>query len=74
MNPYNSSLSCGGSSGGEGAINGIGASSVGLGSDIGGSIRCPSTFNGIYGMRTTVGRLPTADYFSCQMVPSLYFL
>lgn len=67
VNPYNSALSCGGSSGGEGATNGIGASTIGLGSDIGGSIRCPAAFNGIYGLRTTVGRLPTADYFSCQM-------
>lgn len=67
VNPYNSALTCGGSSGGEGAINGIGASAFGLGSDIGGSIRCPSAFNGIYGFRTTVGRLPTADYFSCQL-------
>lgn len=67
VNPYNSLLSSGGSSGGEGALNGIGASALGFGSDIGGSIRCPSSFNGIYGMRTTVGRLPTADYFSCQM-------
>lgn len=67
VNPYNGSLSCGGSSGGEGAINGVGASALGLGSDIGGSIRCPAAFNGIYGMRTTVGRLPTANYFSCQM-------
>lgn len=67
VNPFNSKLSSGGSSGGEGAINGIHASSVGLGSDIGGSIRCPSAFNGIYGLRTTVGRIPTADFFSCQM-------
>lgn len=67
VNPYNSLLSSGGSSGGEGALNGIGASALGFGSDIGGSIRCPSSFNGIYGLRTTVGRLPTADYFSCQM-------
>lgn len=67
INPFNRELTSGGSSGGEGAINGIHASPVGLGSDIGGSIRCPAAFNGIYGMRTTVGRIPTADYFSCQM-------
>ncbi|KAK6203494.1 amidase signature domain-containing protein [Scheffersomyces amazonensis] len=67
VNPFNSRLTSGGSSGGEGAINGIHASTVGFGSDIGGSIRCPSAFNGIYGMRTTVGRIPTSDYFSCQM-------
>ncbi|KAK6454840.1 amidase activity protein [Scheffersomyces xylosifermentans] len=67
VNPFNSDLTCGGSSGGEGAINGIHASTVGLGSDIGGSIRCPAAFNGIWGMRSTVGRLPCADYFSCQL-------
>lgn len=67
VNPYNSTLTSGGSSGGEGAINGIGASTFGFGSDIGGSIRCPLAFNGIYGFRTTSGRLPTADYFSCQL-------
>lgn len=67
VNPYNSDLTSGGSSGGEGALNGLKASPIGLGSDIGGSIRCPAAFNGIYGLRTTVGRLPTADYFSCQM-------
>lgn len=67
VNPYNSLLTCGGSSGGEGAIQGIGAAAFGLGSDIGGSIRCPSVFNGIYGLRTTVGRLPSSDFFSCQL-------
>ncbi|ODV68658.1 amidase [Hyphopichia burtonii NRRL Y-1933] len=67
VNPFNSTLTCGGSSGGEGALNGIGGSAIGLGSDIGGSIRCPSAFNGIYGLRLTVGRLPTGDYMSCQM-------
>ncbi|PVH15535.1 uncharacterized protein CXQ87_003377 [Candidozyma duobushaemuli] len=67
VNPYNSSLTCGGSTGGEGALHGIGASAFGLGSDIGGSIRCPSAFNGIYGLRSTVGRLPSSDYFSCQL-------
>lgn len=67
VNPFNSDLTCGGSSGGEGAINGIHASPIGLGSDIGGSIRCPSAFNGIYGMRTTLGRIPSSDFFSCQM-------
>ena len=67
VNPFNSDLTCGGSSGGEGAINGIHASPIGLGSDIGGSIRCPSAFNGIYGMKTTLGRIPSSDFFSCQM-------
>ncbi|KAI5959804.1 uncharacterized protein KGF55_005036 [Candida pseudojiufengensis] len=67
VNPFNSELTSGGSSGGEGALNGLYASTFGLGSDIGGSIRTPAGFNGIYGLRTTLGRIPTADYFSCNL-------
>ncbi|GJQ74757.1 hypothetical protein Trydic_g21604 [Trypoxylus dichotomus] len=48
-NPYNTQYSSGGSSGGEGALLGSSASLIGLGSDICGSIRAPSTFNGIFG-------------------------
>lgn len=48
-NPYNASRIVGGSSGGEGAILASGASPIGIGSDIGGSIRMPSFFNGIFG-------------------------
>lgn len=66
VNPRNASLTCGGSSGGEGALNGLGALALGLGSDIGGSIRCPSSFNGLYGLRTTVGRIPSNDFYLCQ--------
>ena len=66
VNAYNGMLTSGGSSGGEGALNGMRASPFGLGSDIGGSIRCPAAFNGIYGLRSTLGRIPTADYFSCN--------
>lgn len=39
----------GGSSGGEGCIVGSGASVMGIGADIGGSIRMPAFFNGVYG-------------------------
>jgi Asp-tRNA(Asn)/Glu-tRNA(Gln) amidotransferase A subunit family amidase len=38
-NPFNRSFSCGGSSGGEGALIGFHASRMGIGSDLGGSIR-----------------------------------
>lgn len=48
-NPYDPSRIVGGSSSGEGAIIGAGGSPFGLGSDIGGSIRMPAFFNGIFG-------------------------
>lgn len=47
-NPKNRNLSSGGSSGGEGALIGAGGSPVGFGTDIGGSIRIPAAFNGLY--------------------------
>jgi amidase len=57
-NPKNRNLSCGGSSGGEGALIGLRGSPLGFGTDIGGSIRIPSAFNGLYGIRPSAGRLP----------------
>ena len=57
-NPKNRNLSCGGSSGGEGALIGLRGSPVGFGTDIGGSIRIPAAFNGLYGLRPSAGRLP----------------
>jgi amidase len=57
-NPKNRLLSCGGSSGGEGALIGLKGSPLGLGTDIGGSIRIPACFNGLYGLKPSGGRLP----------------
>lgn len=57
-NPRNRYLCSGGSSGGEGALIGLRGSPVGLGTDIGGSIRIPAAFNGLYGIRPSAGRLP----------------
>lgn len=62
-NPFNTSLTCGGSSGGEGASLGFHASCIGIGTDIGGSIRAPASMQGVYGFRPTVGRLPIGDLF-----------
>ncbi len=42
-------------SGGEGCIVGAAGTAMGIGSDIGGSIRLPSYFNGIFGHKATVG-------------------
>ncbi|KAF2149438.1 amidase [Myriangium duriaei CBS 260.36] len=57
-NPTNRNLSSGGSSGGEGALLALRGSPVGFGTDIGGSIRIPAAFNGLYGLRPSTGRLP----------------
>lgn len=58
VNPFNRQLTSGGSSGGEGALIGLNGSVLGLGTDIGGSIRSPAANNGIYGLRPTGGRFP----------------
>ncbi|RSL69394.1 Acetamidase [Fusarium sp. AF-6] len=60
LNPRNKNWSCGGSSGGEGALVGFRGSLIGVGTDIGGSIRVPSAFNFLYGLRPSHGRLPYA--------------
>ncbi|KAJ3760549.1 general amidase [Lentinula raphanica] len=59
-NPYNRSLTSGGSSGGEGALIAMRGSPLGVGSDIGGSIRIPAAFCGTYGLRPSYGRVPYA--------------
>lgn len=67
-NSYNLKRTSGGSSGGEGALIGAGASLFGVGSDVAGSIRVPSLFNGIFGHKPTakvvslVGHLPESNH------------
>lgn len=56
-NPYDLSRSPGGSSGGEACIIAAGGSALGLGSDGGGSIRVPSHFSGVAGIKPTQGLL-----------------
>jgi fatty acid amide hydrolase len=57
-NPWDLARSAGGSSGGEGAIVAAGGAALGVGTDIGGSVRIPAAFCGIAGIRPTAGRLP----------------
>eukprot|EP01087_Luapelamoeba_hula_P011554 TRINITY_DN3149_c0_g1_i1.p1 TRINITY_DN3149_c0_g1~~TRINITY_DN3149_c0_g1_i1.p1 ORF type:complete len:535 (+),score=43.39 TRINITY_DN3149_c0_g1_i1:887-2491(+) len=59
-NPWNLDRTCGGSSGGEGALIAAGGSPVGIGSDIGGSIRIPCQFCGLYGIKPTSSRIALA--------------
>ncbi|RGP69091.1 putative general amidase [Fusarium longipes] len=61
LNPNNRNLSCGGSSGGEAALIALGGSSVGVGTDIGGSLRIPTGFCGIFSIKPTSNRLSYRD-------------
>lgn len=58
VNPYHKGLTPGGSSGGEAALIALGGSPLGIGTDIGGSIRVPAANCGIYGFKPSTGRLP----------------
>uniref|UniRef100_A0A3Q2V3J6 Fatty-acid amide hydrolase 1 n=1 Tax=Haplochromis burtoni TaxID=8153 RepID=A0A3Q2V3J6_HAPBU len=53
VNPHNPQKTPGGSSGGEAALIGGGGSLLGIGTDLGGSIRLPSSFCGICGFKPT---------------------
>ena len=57
-NPWNTDLTPGGSSGGAAVAASMGAGVLHLGSDGGGSIRIPSAFTGISGIKPTFGRVP----------------
>ncbi|PSK59228.1 Fatty-acid amide hydrolase 1 [Elsinoe australis] len=58
LNPHNIDLSPGGSSGGESALIALRGSILGVGTDIGGSIRNPAAVCGIYGFKSTAYTLP----------------
>lgn len=62
-NAYSRRHIAGGSSGGEGAIVGSGASPFGIGSDIGGSIRLPAFFNGVFGHKPSQWIVPNTGQF-----------
>ena len=61
-NPFNCQLTSGGSSGGEGALVGMRGSCLGLGTDIGGSIRSPAANCGVYGLRPSSYRIPVEGW------------
>ena len=57
-NPYKMGYSAGGSSAGSGVVVALGEADMALGGDQGGSIRMPSCWCGIYGMKPTHGLVP----------------
>ncbi|MGF7160818.1 amidase [Rhodoligotrophos appendicifer] len=58
-NPWQLDSTAGGSSGGTGAAIAASMAPIGLGTDLGGSIRVPASFNGVVGVRPSPGRIPS---------------
>ncbi|NXT70409.1 VDHAP protein, partial [Chaetops frenatus] len=71
LNPLNPQKSPGGSSGGEGALIAGGGSILGVGSDIGGSIRLPSSFCGLCGLKPTGNRISPPGCSDRPFVPTV---
>ncbi|PYH84273.1 general amidase GmdB [Aspergillus uvarum CBS 121591] len=67
LNPHNTNLTAGGSSGGEGALIALRGSILGVGTDIAGSIRIPALCCGVYGFKPTTARIPFAGQASGAM-------
>ncbi|KIX00791.1 uncharacterized protein Z518_09856 [Rhinocladiella mackenziei CBS 650.93] len=67
LNPHNTALNAGGSSGGEGALVAFRGSPLGVGTDVAGSIRIPALCCGTYGFKPTSSRIP----YGGQASPSL---
>lgn len=68
-NPWDLSRTAGGSSGGEGALLSVGGAAAGIGSDIGGSIRFPSHFNGVVGFKPGRNQVPSTGHFPEETIP-----
>ncbi|MDN5842748.1 MAG: amidase [Alcaligenaceae bacterium] len=70
-NPWNLTVSAGGSSGGSGAAVAAGFAPLAIGTDFGGSVRIPASFNGIVGIRPAPGRVPVypTDFGWDTLVP-----
>ncbi|KAH7116560.1 amidase signature domain-containing protein [Dactylonectria estremocensis] len=73
LNPHNTMLGAGGSSGGEGALVAFRGSPLGVGTDIAGSIRIPALCCGTYGFKPTASRVPYGGQQGCS-TPGLKFI
>lgn len=69
LNPRDPSVTSGGSSGGAGVAVATGIGAIAQGNDIAGSIRIPACCNGVVGLRTGFGRIPSFNPSSSQGLP-----
>ncbi|KIJ14359.1 hypothetical protein PAXINDRAFT_169765 [Paxillus involutus ATCC 200175] len=65
-NPWGDKFTCGGSSGGEAALLAMDGSALGVGSDIGGSLRIPTSYCGIYSMKPSADRVSNDGARGCN--------
>ena len=66
QNPYEWGKSPGGSSGGDAVVTAYAGVTLGVGTDIGGSVRIPATFCGVAGLKVTSRRLGHSEMKSCE--------
>ena len=67
LNPHDPTRSAGGSSSGSGALVAVGDCDMAMGGDQGGSIRVPSCWSGIYGLKQTHGLVPYTGVFPIEL-------
>src|SRR5262249_20656331 len=74
-NPWNAAYTSGGSSGGSAVAVACGLTAFEIGTDIGGSIRVPSAFCGVYGHKPSYGIVPQRGYLNqpggCVVEPDI---
>lgn len=68
-NPWDPATSPGGSSGGSAAAVAAGLVPAAIGTDTGGSVRVPAAMTGVFGLKVTLGRVPTEGVF--PLAPSV---
>jgi aspartyl-tRNA(Asn)/glutamyl-tRNA(Gln) amidotransferase subunit A len=72
VNPWSPERTAGGSSGGEAAAIAAGLSPLGIGSDLGGSIRLPAHYCGVAGLKPTHGRVPGTGHWPDTLLRFLH--
>ena len=71
-NPWNADRIAGGSTGGEAAALAAGLTALGLGSDVGGSIRHPAHCCGVVGLKPTHGRVPLTGHWPATLLRMMH--